>query len=235
MIGQRFGLLVVVRPGNDHRCPGGQLRKRWVCACDCGNEKSIFAPDLRSGHTRSCGCERKRSASERATHGMTTTAEYAVWQGMLNRCRNPRVKAFPLYGGRGIKVCERWMNSFEDFFADMGARPSSSHSIERQDPHGNYEPGNCIWATALEQANNKRRTRWVVYRGQPMSLCDAVRKAGSVIHHEAAAGRIFKCGWTVDDAVETPRLHESGNSKSRRMAYRPAEQRQSKPRIVRAA
>lgn len=149
------------------------------------------------------------------TATLSKMPEHAIWRGILKRCSNPNVISFPNYGGRGIAVCERW-RSFENFLADMGPRPTPSHSVERLDVERDYEPGNCVWGTVLEQANNKRNTRKVVYRGKEMALCNAVRAAGDVIHREAAWVRIRECGWSVEDALETPRLHLSPNSKSRR-------------------
>lgn len=141
---------------------------------------------------------------------------------MISRCENPNVKAYPSYGGRGVKVCDRWRHGegtkhgVECFIEDMGLRPSPSHSLDRfPNVDGNYEPGNVRWEEKLAQANNKVRTRYVIYHGEKMSLCDAVRVAGSVIHREAAWVRI-QHGWTVEKAVETPRLKESPNSKRRK-------------------
>lgn len=149
-------------------------------------------------------------------HGLSDTPEYAVWVGMLNRCRNPKVSCFKDYGDRGITVDQRWSDSFENFYADVGRRPSPEHSLERIENNGNYEPGNVCWATTLEQSNNKRNTRYVTYKGQRMALNDAVRAAGSVVHYEAAWTRITRCGWKVEHALEIPRLMESPNSKRRR-------------------
>lgn len=215
LTGQRFTRLLVVT-----RAPkSATVYVRWHCVCDCGRKSIVNSQDLRTGHTKSCGCLRDEKITARATtHGMSKTTIYAIYRGVLNRCYNSHVKAYKDYGGRGITVCDRWISGegdiigFECFVADMGPRPSAKHSVERENPNGNYEPENCHWALPIEQGNNKRNTRWVVYRGQEMALCDAVRAAGSVIHYEAAAIRI-KIGWTVERAVETPRLHESHATK----------------------
>jgi hypothetical protein len=157
------------------------------------------------------------------THGKSKTDEFAIWLGIKARCQNPNVKIWRYYGGLGVTVCNSWLNGedgktgFECFLEDMGPRPGKDFSIDRYPDHtGNYEPSNCRWTTAREQSNNRRNTRWVTYHKQIMPLREAVRTAGEVIHYEAAAVRIWKCGWTVEDAVETPRLYESGNSKTRR-------------------
>lgn len=147
--------------------------------------------------------------------GMSKTREYKIWRGMLNRCYNPNVNDYNIYGGRGIKVSEVWRNDFLAFLNHVGPRPSKSHSLDRKNSDADYEPGNVRWATVLEQANNRRRTRYVEYNGTRMALNDAVRAAGSVIHYEAAWIRI-KTGWSVDLALETPRIVESPNSSARK-------------------
>jgi hypothetical protein len=203
MIERRFDLLLVAS-----RAPSDGVRPRWNCTCDCGNTITVAGHRLRNGHTKSCGCK-DGNTKPALIHGKRRTQEYAIWAGMLQRCKNPNRKCFAAYGGSGISVCIRWrdgengIHPFVCFLADVGERPTRKHSLEREDATKNYEPGNVRWALPLEQANNKRRTRWVVYRGQEMSLCDAVRAAGSVIHYEAAAIRL-KCGWTVERALETP-------------------------------
>lgn len=140
-------------------------------------------------------------------HGNATrvgiSQEYRAWAEMLKRCRNKRLKVFPHYGGRGIAVCDRWL-SFDNFLADVGVKPSPEHELDRIDNNGNYEPGNVRWTSRTTNVNNRRNTRFVIYHGDRLPLTEAVRAAGSVIHYESAAIRIFRCGWPVELAVETP-------------------------------
>lgn len=155
--GNRYGRLVVVsylgKKGKSHL---------WNCRCDCGQEKIIYANNLKKGDSKSCGCLQKEIVSiKNTTHGMTETPMYDVWQSMKWRCVNPENHNYKHYGGRGITVCERWLHSFENFFADMGLRPSPELSIDRIDNNGNYELSNCRWATKGEQNSNTRRNNKV--------------------------------------------------------------------------
>lgn len=138
----------------------GRRGKRiiWNAVCLCGEKRVVVGDDLRSGHSRSCGCLAVDINSDmRATHRMKGTPTHISWQGLRNRCNNPNNPKFPRYGGRGITVCERW-NSFENFLSDMGERPKGM-TIERKDNNGNYEPGNCIWATPTQQGRNHSTTK----------------------------------------------------------------------------
>lgn len=197
LTGKVFGRLTVI--GRD---PAESKAAKWLCVCQCGNHSSVLSQNLRRGKIVSCGCYRAEKAAQAKSHGKTKSAEYRIWQGMLNRCRNENVKGFERYGGRGIRVCERWQ-SFENFLQDLGERPSPTHSLERKNADGDYEPNNVVWATVVTQANNKRNTRTVLYRGKVMPLAEAVRMAGSIVHIEAANIRI-KSGWDVATALETP-------------------------------
>lgn len=127
----------------------------WLCECSCGGEKTVRGGALTSGNVISCGCRANLSLHS-VTHGMTGQAEYIAWKAMKARCLNPNHKSYAGYGGRGISICKEWECSFENFFRDMGFRPSELHSVDRIDNDGNYEPSNCRWATKAEQTRNRR-------------------------------------------------------------------------------
>lgn len=158
--GQRFGRLVVLR--YDHTNKNGAAV--WECQCDCGKTKSVMAANLKSGITKSCGCLHSEMVSQqRKTHGESHSRLHMVWQGMNQRCTNPNRKHYKHYGGRGIKVCEEWRNSFEAFrewALSNGYRPDAARgecTLDRIDVNGNYCPENCRWITNAEQQRNKRK------------------------------------------------------------------------------
>ena len=150
---QTFGRLAVVSLSPARV---GQKGAFWLCRCQCGAEKPVRAAALRSGNTKSCGCLKLDRMTK---HGAHRTAEYQIWRGMKDRCGRPKRARYESYGGKGVRVCERWRDSFENFLADMGPRPGPAYSIERDDNDGDYEPRNCRWATTTEQSRHKAMQR----------------------------------------------------------------------------
>lgn len=164
LTGLRFGRLVA----SHYNRNGG--KPYWHCICDCGAQCHVEPGNLRSGHTRSCGCLNieKRFIST-LTHGMTGTSTHYVWGGMLSRCYNPKNPAYENYGGRGIAVCESWRNNFEAFLADMRERPRDM-TLERRENDKGYSPENCEWASRTAQARNTRRNVFYEFNGERMLL-----------------------------------------------------------------
>lgn len=156
----------------------------WVCQCTCEFQTVVvvLGYDLRNDLSKSClRCSRKRSALARTDnkkHRMSGTKVYRAWQSMKNRCYNPDVTVYENYGGRGIQVCNRWLNSFENFYADMGDPPSNEHSIDRIDVNGNYEPGNVRWATWKEQCRNKRNNIYIEFNGKRQTGAEWAKEFG---------------------------------------------------------
>lgn len=186
-IGKVFHRLTVIA-----EMPKTAGRRRVICNCECGKQINLDPRSLFGGHSKSCGCLQKETlrdiCAQRRTHGQSRSKEYNTWIHIKKRCTNRNSSKYPIYGGRGIKICDRWLDSFENFFKDMGKAPSSAHSIDRIDSNGNYEPSNCRWATIREQNLNKRNHRIVIYQKESMPLSEACRLAG--VNYGSALYRI---------------------------------------------
>lgn len=180
----------------------------WLCRCECGEQKSVRSDHLQNGATSSCGCVRfgMLKSGLRTIHGEAKRSgksrEWSKWQGMIHRCYDPAEESYPRYGGRGIKVCDRWLHSFENFLSDMGRCPDGL-TIERNNNDGNYEPSNCRWATRVEQCNNRSSNRLVTANGATKTLAQWARLSG--ISASVIITRI-KRGWEPELAIAKPVL-----------------------------
>ena len=199
--GLKFGMLTVVE-----RSGSMAHNTMWLCECGCGKTTVVSRGNLLNGHSKSCGCLRHKPSTNR-THGESKSRLYYVWRNMLNRCYNEKVNDFHNYGGRGIVVCDEWKDSFEAFrnwAIANGYAPDANRgysTIDRIDADGNYEPANCRWVDAAEQANNKRSNRIVHYDGKPMTIKQLSMASG--IPYKTLYKRICILDWDIDSAVNT--------------------------------
>ncbi len=168
---------------------------RWLCRCECGNEVNVRGAMLRYGNHQSCGCTRHTA------NDLYHTAEHRAWSNLIQRCTNETLPCYANYGGRGITVCERWRMSFLAFYEDMGRKPSRSHSIDRIDNNGNYEPSNCRWATPRQQVLNSRKARYLTHNGETLCITDWALRTG--IKRLTIAARLNH-GWSIDEALTRP-------------------------------
>ena len=189
LTGKRFGMLTAIQKGAPHQSPS-RKQVTWVCRCDCGNEVTVQRGALRGGSTQSCGCLRDHVYSAKKSAFLDKKPEYNCWAAMKQRCTNQNDRFFSDYGGRGIRVCDSWSESFDAFFDDMGKRPSAMHSIDRIDTNGNYEPGNCRWATPAEQSRNKRNNVFLEFDGRRQVIADWADEIG--ISWSSLHGRLQK-------------------------------------------
>jgi hypothetical protein len=174
LTGKRFGRFTAIAFHPRRTANGSSY---WLCRCDCGVEKLVQYSNLKSGNQQSCGCLRRDLSSDwNRTHGMKNTPEYAAWHAMRHRCDNPNNAHYADYGGRGITVCKRW-EKFENFYADMGKRPPNL-TLERNDVNGNYEAGNCRWASRKDQQRNRRNARFITFNGETNCLAVWAEKLG---------------------------------------------------------
>ena len=187
LTGERRGHLVAV-------CQVGfyKGKAKWRVDCDCGGSKEMVGVDFsRSGPNASCGCRALDATVARmTTHGMSNTPTYTSWSSMLNRVTNPNAADWQRYGGRGVRVCDSWRN-FERFLSDMGPRPEGKTLDRFPNRDGNYEPGNCRWADARTQAENRESTRWVEYKGEKVSTLDLARKLGITWFKASKVGKVL--------------------------------------------
>lgn len=198
LIGNRYGRLLI----KDYAGKNSQKKTQWLCICDCGVEKIISSADIKAEKIVSCGCHKNESASKRfSTHKLCKSSEYSSWAAMINRCTNKKLRDYKNYGGRGIVVCDRWRDSFEDFLLDMGNKPSQKHSIDRIDVNGNYQKSNCRWADDFQQARNARSNIVIEFNNKKMVLSEAAEIYG--INYGTLISR-YRKGWTVDEMLTIP-------------------------------
>lgn len=170
---KRFGYLTALYPDTNKT----NKRSKWICRCDCGNITSVATCDLTSGHTQSCGC--KKFESRNATHGKSKTPLYSVWCDMKKRCYNQNEYSYPHYGGRGIVVCNEWLNDFAAFeLWAVNNGYSESLTIDRINNDKNYCPENCRWVTHDKQQRNRSNNIFVVYAGKKITLSELSRITG---------------------------------------------------------
>jgi hypothetical protein len=196
LAGQEFGRLVAIESVGQRR--GSEL---WRCACECGNETHVTATHLVHGRIRSCGCLlRETSRNLNTKHGQYQTPTYKTWQAMRDRCNNPNHRAFPNYGGRGIRVCDEWQ-SFAAFLEHVGERPSDAHEIDRIDVNGNYEPGNVRWVTRKQNSRNRRWHRLLTAFGETLCVSEWAERMGIKVNSLMAR---LDHGWDIERALTEP-------------------------------
>ena len=194
MIGLKFSKLTVVSSAGVDK----HQKRIWSCICECGNTTVVATTQLRLGKTQSCGCFK---TEVHTIHGDHKSLEYYAWRSMRNRCKDQNTKYYGKYGGRGIKVCERWEN-YLHFLADMGRKPTKSHSLDRIDNDGDYTPENCRWATKSEQTKNRSTTVWLEHEGKKMLVQDWANEVG--LPYTTLYARL-RNGWDVARALNTPK------------------------------
>lgn len=195
LVGMKFGRWTVIaraENGEHSRIP------RWICRCECGNKSTVYGSTLKNGESQSCGCLQKELLSKRRTsHGMTVTRPYYIWKNAKDRCQNPKCKHYKDYGGRGIKVCEKW-ETFEGFWEDMGPTYNEKLTIDRIDNNGDYEKDNCRWATAIVQNNNRRICKVYTYQGVSDTIANLCRLFNK--NYESVRKKINRRG--LDQAMQ---------------------------------
>lgn len=195
-IGKRFGRVTVCGPSR----PGITKTTLVPGRCDCGDVRDYFVTNLARQAEPMCPACRLLSRPSKGQHKHPL---FNIWKAMIQRCENPKHTHFGSYGGRGVSICERWRSDFNSFASDMGERPSSEHTVDREDPNGNYEPGNCRWAVPVVQSNNRRDQfhNLLQWRGREWTAAEAAREAG--ISKELLHWRLGR-GWPAERALSTP-------------------------------
>ena len=200
LAGQKYGRLTVIKRDIENK-------GKWICVCDCGNQKNVSTHALTSGNTSSCGCLHREQLIRnnkrlKTKHGLLNTRLYRIWGGMKRRCYEKTHKDYPRYGKRGIKICVEWLNNFKSFY-DWAITHGydDSLTIDRIDNNGGYEPDNCKWSTVKEQNNHRRSTRFITHNNETLNFKQWADRAG--IKPSSLRRRIYKLGWSFEKAVTT--------------------------------
>jgi hypothetical protein len=225
-VGDKFGRWTVIsqsepRIYRDKTKKTASVHIMWSCICECGVSSAVSEMNLKNSKSTSCGCyTREASRRSNTKHGESRrrSPEYNAWQTMRDRCLNPRNKRFAKYGGRGITICDRWLESYTNFLEDMGRRPSAKHSLDRENNDKGYDKDNCRWTTSDVQMTNRSVTRYVDTPDGRIPLATLAKKHG--IPANALRFRILK-GWALDAALSTPVRDKNPNGRGRKNPYIP--------------
>lgn len=212
--GKKFGRLLVINLYGKHTDNRGRFEYFYECLCDCGQRTHVHSISLKAGSSTSCGCFRREINAgvlgrRMRKHGMYQTSEYRIWQAMLQRCENSNAKHFKNYGGRGIKVCERW-HTFEHFYSDVGPKPKNQ-SINRLNNNGNYEPENCCWSTQVDQCRNTRSNRMITHNGETHCCVEWDSILG--FPYQTITRRLHR-GWSEHRALTQPQKYDEETKRS---------------------
>jgi hypothetical protein len=228
-VGAKFGRWTVLSASEpriyfDKTKKHPSVHRMWVCVCDCGESRRVTETSLKNGGSTSCGCyQREIARTVNCTHREAIngqqTPEYHAWQTMRARCLNPKNKRYAQYGGRGITICNSWLDGFPAFLGDMGRRPSPRHSLDRKDNNKGYSKDNCKWSTPHEQMTNRTVTRYVETSEGRIPLATLAKKHG--IPANTLRFRILK-GWSLEDALNAPVRDKNPNGAGRKNTYIPA-------------
>jgi len=215
LVGRQIGKLTVIEQAPSRVAPNGKRStslRYWKCLCECGQTTEVQERNLlkKKRPTRSCGCLRHETKPG-LKHGRCGSKEYEAWRACIRRCSDPNDKTWSEYGGRGIKVCSRWLR-FENFLEDMGEAPSSDYSLGRKDNDGDYCPENCRWETWTEQANNKRNNQTLIHNGEAKTIAEWAKLAG--LKPSTLRMRLTKYGMSIAEAIERPIDNHKRRSKS---------------------
>jgi hypothetical protein len=205
--GQQIGSCFFIKEESPHKQKSGQTKRRATFLCTCGKEFIAKISEVKHGSTSSCGCFQKEVLRTiHKTHGLTKSREYVIWLRMKDRCYKVSHPRYKDWGGRGITVCDKWVESFENFYADMGKRPSKKHELDRINNDLGYYKENCRWATKKQQSNNRRSNIVVEYNGETKTLkewCEHIN-----ISYQLVYRRYKLYGWPIEKAFYIPKVRD---------------------------